>query len=286
MKGFLVAFTIFFVWSIVGIWIFNMLMTHNTIQTVTSESETPLVSNQTSNVINEPGTNSLDSDIKGKFIIKKWETKIREVNSKDFKNKLHTYLINNPDKFITIQGIYKKTEPYTLAERRAEYLKSIFVIHGVDSSRIKVKTKEGAFEYNKKEEYDNGFLIHIDTIPKKIKKVVNNNISRKVLFAKFASNTFEPDNAFKTYVDSLRVFITGNPEKNIAITGHTDDIGNEADNEWVGLQRAKSVALYLVEQGIPKDNITVRSAGETEPIGDNNTTQGRQKNRRIVITMN
>jgi outer membrane protein OmpA-like peptidoglycan-associated protein len=75
---------------------------------------------------------------------------------------------------------------------------------------------------------------------------------------------------------------TGMPVK-ISIEAHTDNIGSNAANIMLGLDRARAVREYLVTQGITADRIRISSAGEDAPITTNSTALGRQQNRRIII---
>jgi outer membrane protein OmpA-like peptidoglycan-associated protein len=75
-----------------------------------------------------------------------------------------------------------------------------------------------------------------------------------------------------------------NPDLKIKIEGNTDNIEKDADKLSEG--RANAVKTYLVSKGISADRIEVQGAGSTMPIGDNNTTAGRSKNRRVEIKAN
>jgi outer membrane protein OmpA-like peptidoglycan-associated protein len=86
-------------------------------------------------------------------------------------------------------------------------------------------------------------------------------------------------------LDGLVVDLTsdaGMPVK-ISIEAHTDNIGSNAANIMLGLDRARAVREYLVTQGITADRIRISSAGEDAPITTNSTALGRQQNRRIII---
>jgi len=72
-----------------------------------------------------------------------------------------------------------------------------------------------------------------------------------------------------------------NPELKIKIEGNTDNVEKNADNLSEG--RANAVKTYLESKGISSDRIEVGGVGSTMPIGDNNTTAGRNKNRRVEI---
>jgi NTE family protein len=69
----------------------------------------------------------------------------------------------------------------------------------------------------------------------------------------------------------------------VTITGHTDSTGTAADNEALSLSRAQAVRNYLVDHGIPADKTHVTGMGESQPIADNKTNEGRAKNRRVDV---
>lgn len=69
----------------------------------------------------------------------------------------------------------------------------------------------------------------------------------------------------------------------IVIIGHTDSKGPEAYNQKLSEKRAQAVADYLVNKGVSSDSLTIRGMGETQPIADNATLEGRALNRRVEI---
>ncbi|MCE7924635.1 MAG: OmpA family protein [Haliscomenobacteraceae bacterium CHB4] len=70
------------------------------------------------------------------------------------------------------------------------------------------------------------------------------------------------------------------------VVGHTDNVGTDEENMALGLARARTVVRTLTENGIAANRIQTSSKGESEPVADNATDEGRQKNRRVVITVN
>lgn len=71
--------------------------------------------------------------------------------------------------------------------------------------------------------------------------------------------------------------------KRVLLIGHTDDIGNSMLNADLSERRAKAVAQIFKSMGVDKDQLFYQGAGETLPIADNSTVEGRSKNRRVEI---
>lgn len=72
---------------------------------------------------------------------------------------------------------------------------------------------------------------------------------------------------------------------NIAINGHTDNTGKAETNLKVSQQRADAVKAYFVKKGITASRIAATGYGDTKPIAPNTTVAGRQKNRRVELTL-
>lgn len=67
----------------------------------------------------------------------------------------------------------------------------------------------------------------------------------------------------------------------LRVTGHTDSVGSDAYNQRLSEKRANSVVQYLVENGVPRASfVSVSGAGESQPVADNKTADGRAMNRR------
>ncbi|KWU01474.1 hypothetical protein APQ14_05715 [Vibrio toranzoniae] len=69
----------------------------------------------------------------------------------------------------------------------------------------------------------------------------------------------------------------------ITVDGHTDSTGAEGYNQALGLQRALTTSDGLIEDGVDKNRLVIRSFGESNPIASNATSEGRSKNRRSEI---
>jgi OmpA-OmpF porin, OOP family len=86
---------------------------------------------------------------------------------------------------------------------------------------------------------------------------------------------------FVPVLDEAVATLQKHPGKKVTIEGNTDSIGSDAYNEKLGMRRSESVKKYLVEKGIAADTLTTESFGETKPVADNKTKEGRAMNRRV-----
>ena len=72
-------------------------------------------------------------------------------------------------------------------------------------------------------------------------------------------------------------------DERLHVIGHTDSTGPEDYNQGLSERRAQAVANWMIEQGIPADRITASGMGESQPVADNSTREGRAMNRRVVV---
>lgn len=73
--------------------------------------------------------------------------------------------------------------------------------------------------------------------------------------------------------------------RSITIVGHTDSVGSEESNQKLSQARAEAVRTFLVSQGLSADKVVAQGAGESQPIADNKTPEGRANNRRVEIVL-
>lgn len=73
------------------------------------------------------------------------------------------------------------------------------------------------------------------------------------------------------------------PAQKVEVAGHTDSQGNAAYNRSLSQKRADAVRDYLIEQGVPAENLSARGYGEDSPLADNTTAEGRAQNRRVEL---
>jgi outer membrane protein OmpA-like peptidoglycan-associated protein/tetratricopeptide (TPR) repeat protein len=86
-------------------------------------------------------------------------------------------------------------------------------------------------------------------------------------------------------LDKLVQLLNENPQIRVQVSGYTDNVGTPADNLKLSNNRAKSVVDYLVSKGVDPKRMTWKGYGETKPVADNKTEEGRAKNRRTEFTI-
>lgn len=99
----------------------------------------------------------------------------------------------------------------------------------------------------------------------------------------FRFNSSELNMTFNHALDSLIQKIPHNGSIQLQVTGHTDNSGTPEYNAQLSLRRANAVSKYMQEHGLGNDIRLVSGAGETQPVADNRTAEGRRKNRRVEI---
>lgn len=96
-----------------------------------------------------------------------------------------------------------------------------------------------------------------------------------------AIDSTELNQAALNELDALVTALNAFPDVHIAIQGHTDNTGAKAYNQNLSERRAQRVYQYLVDKGIDKARLTTAGFGMDKPVADNDTEEGRSKNRRI-----
>lgn len=84
-------------------------------------------------------------------------------------------------------------------------------------------------------------------------------------------------------IDQIITLLKQNPELKVNIEGHTDNIGSPTFNKTLSQTRAQAVVKALIDQGIIADRLVAIGHGEEKPIADNQTEEGRAKNRRVEL---
>ena len=108
------------------------------------------------------------------------------------------------------------------------------------------------------------------------------NMPGNITFA-FDSSNLDPK--FYPVLDGVAQTLTEYNQTVVEVAGHTDNVGSDAYNQTLSVQRATSVANYLMGKGLNQQRFIVTGAGESRPIASNDTEAGRAANRRVEITL-
>jgi len=101
--------------------------------------------------------------------------------------------------------------------------------------------------------------------------------------ANFALNSDQPLPSGTLKLDQVAKRLGDFPNVAIVVEGHTDSSGAAEYNQRLSERRANAVKAYLVERGVDAGRISTVGLGESQPIGDNDTEEGRAQNRRVVL---
>lgn len=111
--------------------------------------------------------------------------------------------------------------------------------------------------------------------------LVGTNLTLKEILFESNSNLLTEN----SFIELNRVvgLMKDNPTLKVEVAAHTDDVGSEAYNLMLSKRRAEEVGLFMIENDITEDRLKHVGYGESTPLVDNDTEEGRAKNRRVVL---
>jgi len=101
----------------------------------------------------------------------------------------------------------------------------------------------------------------------------------------FATDSSDLSPAFFDVLNSVGKVLVEYEKTVVEVAGHTDSTGSAAYNQGLSERRASTVSKYLTGRGVISQRLITLGIGETRPVADNATPDGRQANRRVEITM-
>lgn len=131
------------------------------------------------------------------------------------------------------------------------------------------------FDFSDKIGLDKIVDIPLEPIKKEAKEILNNIFFDTAKWDLKSESTVE--------LDKLVALLKANPDLPIEISGHTDDVGKDADNVILSQKRAKSVVDYLSKKGLNVSKIKAEGYGKTRPYLPNSSDENRKLNRRIEV---
>ncbi|WP_095108068.1 OmpA family protein [Pseudomonas sp. Irchel 3E20] len=99
----------------------------------------------------------------------------------------------------------------------------------------------------------------------------------------FAFDSAELTSAARGTLTALMSKLNNADVVSIKVVGHTDSQGSDAYNQKLSERRASSVAAFLLSNGLAPEKLTSQGLGESQPVADNNTEEGRAQNRRVEL---
>lgn len=103
------------------------------------------------------------------------------------------------------------------------------------------------------------------------------------LYINFKTGSPDVQPESQLLIEQVAEMLKANTSLKISIEGHTDNVGNLTSNQSLSVNRAKSVMNALISKGIEKTRLSSKGWGQTKPIADNKTEDGKAKNRRVEI---
>lgn len=100
----------------------------------------------------------------------------------------------------------------------------------------------------------------------------------------FKTGSSDMNNEFFKVLDSVGLVLKEYNKTLIVIGGHTDDVGSNENNQALSQRRAEAVGSYLAGR-VAADRMVITGFGESQPIADNKTAEGKAKNRRVELTL-
>lgn len=297
MSKFLQALTVFILWSIVAL-LFHFYLSetlfgecatsHN--QTVEIKIEKPITEDTKPNdfLISDDNGKVLFK-FKGYFTIKSAiDSVLIPPSFVGIKDSIQHYLIKNKSINLFIVGNHLKQEidqatGENLGQKRGEFLKNWLLNSEIPTERILIESQLTEFDYDENNLFKGGISLYFKNIDSL--KISNTTaiVTNKTLRFSFGNQSFRPTDELIDYVIELKSYLSQYPNKKIHIIGHTDSEGDETFNYNIGLKRAQFVKDFLISQQIETYKIVTESKGETEPIADNTSREGKSLNRRIEL---
>jgi outer membrane protein OmpA-like peptidoglycan-associated protein len=96
-----------------------------------------------------------------------------------------------------------------------------------------------------------------------------------------AKATIEPDS--EETLNQIVKLLQENPDLKLSVQGHTDNVGSKAANQALSEKRAQSVVAWLTGHGVTANRLSAKGLGDTQPVSDNSTEDGRARNRRVEL---
>ena len=216
--------------------------------------------------------------------------------------KVSTHLKDNPERGLNLNGTYFGNEKKgnisfdNLGIARAEALRALLVKAGAPEENITVSGEllnsistsndilynpvEFVFSEKKTEGMSND-----ESLGDGIGSVRTSVLDPYVIRFATGNNDVDMSDDLRAYLDEALAYLGSNPGTQLIVTGHTDNKGNASANKKLSLDRASKVRRFLRNNGVASKQVVAEGKGDTQPLEDNSTEDGRRLNRRVEITI-
>ena len=202
------------------------------------------------------------------------------------------YTKNHPNKTITVTGYYNASEKNgssfkNLGLARAEELKKWLVSKGVSEKNIITNSQlDNGLVFNPADTLVGGISMAFNNIAATPELVVKDDLLEpRTVYFNTGKNIFLVKEDLKNYLEKAKAYLQNHADKKLLVIGYTDNVGNAEKNMQLSANRAAFVKGELSKQGIAASLIESNGKGINEPAADNNTAEGRAKNRRVTIQL-
>jgi OOP family OmpA-OmpF porin len=195
------------------------------------------------------------------------------------------YSKNHPNKNLIVAGHYKANEKNNsgfenLGLARAEELKKLLISKGVPDKNIFTRSLlDEVLVFNPADTLVGGISITFNNA------AADDLFEPLTVYFNTGKNTLPVDTVFTNYIEKVKTWLQNHTDKKLLVTGYTDNAGDADKNMQLSVNRAAFVKNELSRMGISAGQIESSGKGINEPAADNNTEEGRAKNRRVTIQL-
>ncbi|GAK75007.1 OmpA family protein [Nonlabens sp. Asnod3-H03] len=214
--------------------------------------------------------------------------------------KIKTYLDKHPDQKFNITGLYSSEEKnnsafINLGEARANDVKNYLSSLGYDTTHMGIKGKLSDQLVTRNGVVYGPVNYHLSDFPSGKSAVLLENeldnlaadIRANPLVLHFATgaSTINLSTEQREKISKMVHYLDARPQSSLISVGHTDNTGSRSTNTTISAKRAEFAKSYLVKNGINSSRIESSGKGPDEPIATNDTEEGKEQNRRVVVTL-
>lgn len=210
-------------------------------------------------------------------------------HASQYLSELAETLKQNPQKQLQIVGLYHRNEnsgEQNLGLRRAIFLSDKLEAMGVPHNQL-IRLPKKLNQALAGNAFSGGLELELLDVPmeEQEKEAPTALPDNKSFRFGYNQAGIELSDEERTYISQVLQYLRSHSLAKLQLTGHTDDVGEPDNNLKLGQERAETVKSYFEAFGLDSGRIVAGSKGESAPIATNSTTEGRQMNRRVEVSI-